>query len=455
MRTLVILRGPSRSGRTTFVSRSGLEPWHIEQKALERMLTDPVLSKHGTMGMDRFQRNRAKGRLRDILRDKFARGALVLFEPCDSGAPASRSTVSTADRMISEVIEDAQAWRYRVVILDFTDAVSAPELEARADHAPAEFGMGPNKAAILRSQAHLRRRVGLGALRGVEWLTPASVGADGKGLLDLLEPARIDLSAFPNLVAIGDIHGCYATLRRLIGPEGPRDDVAYIFLGDYISKGPRSAQVLSYLMDNFEGRENAFFFAGNHERPLEDWVNARPIAKRAFCDTTLPDFEARRFAKRDARRFLSMLRDAAWLDWGELRILATHGGFARPPAHLVTLSAEHLQHGPETTLYDIDGAWEAGVLNGQVPPPSEMIQIHGHRNNHFRPVAAAAGSYNLEGGIDAGGAMRAVILRRDSTGKIHTSTLEVPNAEARSGSAEASSPAQEERFHDASLPEIM
>lgn len=459
MRTFVILRGPRTSGRSTFIFQAGLSPWHVDQKSIEALTCEPIHVRDGTLRYDRKARGRARDRVMDVLTEKFRRGSLVLFEPVDTGSPSSRDAVSASDRTILAAIELARAWRYEIVFIDFCADIAAEEIEARLAKRPDPFNLH-DRARAGRCLSHMRRRVGLREVPA-RWLTPADISAAGS-LMALLEPQTVDIDRYANVVAIGDIHGCFHTLKALIGPDGPRDDVAYIFTGDYINKGPRSAQVLTYLLEHFEHRENAFFLAGNHEKALEDWVNAAPIRKKAFSSTTLPDFEARRFAKRDARRFLAMLKDGLRLSWNGTEILATHGGFARPPEWLCLLSAEHLAYGADDALFDVDGAWESGVISGAVPTSDRVIQVHGHRNNHSLPICAGAGSFNLEGGVESGGAMRAVILRKTAQGT-HSATLEVPNCEAKGGrgTGQDARPAPADLFgpceelRDTSLQEIV
>lgn len=66
---------------------------------------------------------------------------------------------------------------------------------------------------------------------------------------------------------IGDIHGCADELRRLIDalPLGRGDSV--VFLGDYIDRGPASADVISYLISLQAQPAGVewIFLRGNHE----------------------------------------------------------------------------------------------------------------------------------------------------------------------------------------------
>ena len=50
----------------------------------------------------------------------------------------------------------------------------------------------------------------------------------------------------PRRLAIGDIHGCLHTLKRLIGMLDLRFDDELYFLGDYIDRGPWSKGVIQF-----------------------------------------------------------------------------------------------------------------------------------------------------------------------------------------------------------------
>ena len=75
--------------------------------------------------------------------------------------------------------------------------------------------------------------------------------------------------------AIGDIHGCYKTLVKLIEEnlKVQKEDEIY-FVGDYIDRGPGSRQVVDYLMQRIEQGYPFYLVRGNHEEMLIDaWVH--------------------------------------------------------------------------------------------------------------------------------------------------------------------------------------
>lgn len=71
-------------------------------------------------------------------------------------------------------------------------------------------------------------------------------------------------------IAIGDIHGCYLTLRYLLEEKVRlQKGDSLFFTGDYIDRGPKSKEVLDYLMflsDNY----SVGLVRGNHEQMLLD-----------------------------------------------------------------------------------------------------------------------------------------------------------------------------------------
>lgn len=64
------------------------------------------------------------------------------------------------------------------------------------------------------------------------------------------------------LVFIGDIHGMYDKFKKIIDKIKPDDYTTLILLGDFISKGPGSGQIINYIINN---KKNTKCILGNHE----------------------------------------------------------------------------------------------------------------------------------------------------------------------------------------------
>lgn len=80
-------------------------------------------------------------------------------------------------------------------------------------------------------------------------------------------------------IAVGDIHGeaeqLTALLKRLAYLSR-----RFIFLGDYVDRGPQSRQVIDLLLD-FEIARNVMFLCGNHDWAFSQFVNGGSFANFA------------------------------------------------------------------------------------------------------------------------------------------------------------------------------
>ena len=73
-------------------------------------------------------------------------------------------------------------------------------------------------------------------------------------------------------VVVGDIHGCYEELLALVQSVGLDESDRLISVGDLVTKGPKSREVLELFMR--DGRFSAVL--GNHDRALlEYWKGSR------------------------------------------------------------------------------------------------------------------------------------------------------------------------------------
>lgn len=72
---------------------------------------------------------------------------------------------------------------------------------------------------------------------------------------------------------VGDIHGCAASLQdllRRIDPDPVEDTL--VFLGDYLDRGPQSAQVLEQLLQLRARHQRMVTLMGNHEQMFLDFL---------------------------------------------------------------------------------------------------------------------------------------------------------------------------------------
>lgn len=78
-----------------------------------------------------------------------------------------------------------------------------------------------------------------------------------------------------SLIFVGDIHGDAPKLRELLELSSGSQD-HFVFLGDYVNKGPESAQVLQLLLDASKNL-SLTLIAGNHDLAFLQVLEGGPL----------------------------------------------------------------------------------------------------------------------------------------------------------------------------------
>jgi serine/threonine protein phosphatase 1 len=78
-------------------------------------------------------------------------------------------------------------------------------------------------------------------------------------------------------IVIGDVHGHYDTLIKLLDSVSPSSEDQIYFLGDLIDRGPRSADVVEFVIQN-----NYPCLRGNHEEMLLDVVGSGQVSMEMY-----------------------------------------------------------------------------------------------------------------------------------------------------------------------------
>ncbi|QID88257.1 protein phosphatase Q [Saccharomyces pastorianus] len=80
----------------------------------------------------------------------------------------------------------------------------------------------------------------------------------------LNQPTLLRLQA--PIKIVGDVHGQFNDLLRIMKLSGPPSDTNYLFLGDYVDRGKNSLEtILLLLCYKIKYRDNFFMLRGNHE----------------------------------------------------------------------------------------------------------------------------------------------------------------------------------------------
>jgi serine/threonine protein phosphatase 1 len=199
------------------------------------------------------------------------------------------------------------------------------------------------------------------------------------------------------VIAIGDVHGCHAELKELIGLLAPTDEDLLVFLGDLVNRGPESHDVVE-LARTLHARS----LLGNHELRL---LNAR----RTGDDSELKD---------DDKRTIKQLTPADWNYLENMTLfhhlpdidtVLVHGGFlpgqawqTQPAAVVTRIQVIDRDGRPRKRNDSPNSPFWADLWSG---PP---FVVYGHTPRH--EVYEKPASLGIDTGCVYGGHLTAYIL---------------------------------------------
>ena|SRR5436190_207282 len=93
----------------------------------------------------------------------------------------------------------------------------------------------------------------------------------------------------PRTIVIGDIHGCFDELQDLIRAISLRDNERVVAVGDLITKGPKSSEVL----DLFIHDRRFSSVIGNHDRKIRQRWRGEPVRLSKAQRETLKELAPR------------------------------------------------------------------------------------------------------------------------------------------------------------------
>jgi serine/threonine protein phosphatase 1 len=188
----------------------------------------------------------------------------------------------------------------------------------------------------------------------------------------------------PLTYAIGDIHGSLDKLKRLIAAcreHAHSREMNFVFLGDYIDRGPDSASVVRLMMSlQPEMKERVISLKGNHEAwalgvldgylPATGWL-------RNGGSATLSSYGARNVGELP-RAHLDWMRTLP-LSYDDGRRFFVHAGInpekpldAQDEEELLWIREPFLSHG---------GDYGRLIVHGHTPLESAVPDLKGYRLN--------------------------------------------------------------------------
>lgn len=379
MRTLILLRGTPGSGKSTWLKKKGLMPYVLSADTIRLLYKSPAIDSLGNTSIDQSTNRDAWKTLFEILEKRMSIGEFTIIDACNSKTSEMNLYKSLAEK-----------YRYRIYCVDFTDI-------------PIEKAKKWNKKRPKHKWVS-DESIDLYYSRFATQKIPSGIKViNRKDFEKEVYYRSIDLSKYESVKIIGDIHGCYSTLKNAIGEI--EDNTFYIFLGDYLDRGIQNKETLDFLM-SIKDKENVCLLEGNHEKHLWAYGNDLPVQSKEFMLRTKDQIKD--FDKKEIRKFYRKLHQCILFDFDKKQYFCSHGGISTIKQNLVfTPTCDFIDGvGDYEDIYTCEKTFKKTTPN--------IIQIHGHRNPNREKIEANENNFNLEGQVEFGGGLRVVELHHNN-----------------------------------------
>lgn len=380
MRKLLLMRGLPGSGKSTFITQNKLEPYTLSSDTLRMLYASPILEATGRPRIPGDYDKQIWQQLLDLLEKRMFRGELVIVDATHSHP-----------RSFSNYLQMAKKHRCQVFCVDFADVPFETVMERNNKR-------DPYKVVPPLEMERMRDNLANSVLP--KWITRLAPD----DTLRAIQVMPKDVSEYKAVHHIGDLQGCFDPLQEYFAQYGIQDDELYVFVGDYLDRGTQNAQVMQWLLDNYQ-RPNFVFIEGNHEAHLRNWCNGTQARSREFNLATKLQLEGAGISPKKVNGFVYKLREMFYYTFHGRTVLVSHGGLSALPDNLAFVNSMQLIKGA--------GAYEEADLSDAcfaASVPAETYQVHGHRNRESSPTRVNERCFNLEGKIEFGGELRTVTL---------------------------------------------
>lgn len=378
MRVLLLMRGSAGVGKSTFIKDHDLEQYALSADNIRMMYQSPMLQTDGTMAIAQTNEKVVWNTLFQLLEARMQRGEFIVVDATNS---------KTAE--INRYKDMAKTYRYRMYCVDFTD-VPIEECKRRNRQRPL-YKQVPDDVIDKMYSRFATQNV------------PTGVTVIKPDALDTIWYRPSNYSHYKRIHHIGDIHGCNTVLQEYL-KDGMKDDELYIFCGDYIDRGIENVEVIKFLY-SIMNKPNVVMLEGNHERWLWYWAHGGTAKSKEFENVTRQQLEVGGLDSKVARMLYRKFAQCVYYTYGEKTVLVTHAGLSCIPDNLTKIATEQMIRGVGrySDYKDVAATFDQMM-------PDNFYQVFGHRNTEDSPIAMSNRCFNLEGGVEFGGNLRAVVL---------------------------------------------
>lgn len=376
MRYLYVLRGLPSSGKSTFIREHNLEAYTLSSDEYRLKCGAPSYDIDGLMGIPQQHSSRAWKRLREDLEYRMENGEFTIVD---------------ATHLKRKYFKDYQKlckkYFYKLCVVEFS--IDIDECIGNNAERYGTYSYVPNE--VIESMA-----------KSIETIPSVIRNITPNEFLREIETkyaTPLYFGIYENIYVIGDIHGCYEPLKKVLDKVNMEKD-AVIFVGDYFDRGIQNVEVFKCVNELLD-KPNVFGCIGNHEYHLFNYLWGKEIKSKKFAET-LKQFKEAGITDKDISRFCAKLVPCVYFKSIIGFHVVSHAGIVNDRIN-IKLPESYFTKGVGAYT-DIDAV--CNTFDGYTH--HHVTQIFGHRNNDNVPINHMDRCYNICGFPEYGDSLRAV-----------------------------------------------
>jgi serine/threonine protein phosphatase 1 len=197
---------------------------------------------------------------------------------------------------------------------------------------------------------------------------------------------RLDADRWEKIYIVGDVHGCLSEFEALLRKLSVGSDDLVVLVGDLVRKGPKSREVLEYVME----RPNVCTVRGNNEQKVIDG------------DAELPELDAEHLEYIESLPVVLAWDDAVVVHGGinhrkplsdhtiydllNMRSLAPEGGYNRPFWFETRRKHPRVFFGHTVLSEPLETTWAVGLDTGCVY--GRQLTAYDYQESRFVSVSS-------------------------------------------------------------------
>ncbi len=400
MRNLVLLRGISASGKSTWLKENKLEQYTVSADNLRLLYAGVEYNAIGQQCISQKSDVKVWRELFNIVETRMKYGLLTIVD-----------ATHTSEKAIKAYDSLCEQYNYRMTIIEFDiDVEEAIKRNSERD----EYKKVPED--VIRNMAK-KLNDPLSSKHQKCIIKSNSLGGNSPTLFQYLSNDFYDLGKYDKIIVFGDIHASYSPLKEYFDNAPYSEKNFYIFIGDYLDRNYQANEVVEFIFDMMQ-KDNVILLQGNHENHIKKIIRGESFKETTdeFVKTWSLLSEENREKLKTIGKKVRQVFCFMYTNKNDIKdsFICTHGGIPVPYINTEIPTSQIICGvGRYSDMQGCDENFAKLSKNETIKNHTTIYSIHGHRNLENVDIQNTDRTFNLCDDIEHGGYLRILEITKD------------------------------------------